>query len=66
MPSPDWCTIQAAAEHLAVSTKTVRRLISDGKLSAERIGPRLIRVSIASLEHVGRPLQYVAPDASDV
>ncbi len=52
-----WCTVQTAAEHLAVSTKTIRRLIADGMLPAERIGLRLIRIRITDLEQIGRPIQ---------
>lgn len=49
-------TIAAAAEYLDVSQRTVRRLVARGELVARRIGPRLVRVELASLEAVGRPL----------
>lgn len=49
-------SISEAADHLGVSTKTIRRRISDGTLKAVRIGPRLIRVDAASLASAGRPL----------
>lgn len=56
------CTIQQAADSLKVSTKTIRRYISQGLIQAERFGPRLIRVDLASLDRLGRPLQYVDRD----
>lgn len=37
-------SIPAAAERLGVSDKTVRRLISEGKLPAYRIGAKTIRL----------------------
>lgn len=49
-------SIDEAAARLGVSTKTIRRRISDGTLKAVRIGPRLIRVDAASLASAGRPL----------
>ena len=61
MPQPnpaDRVTVQAAADYYNVSTKTIRRMIARGDIYAERIGPRLIRVDLASLESAGRPLRY--------
>jgi excisionase family DNA binding protein len=49
MTNNEWKTPAQAAEHFGVSTKTVRRWIDDGIVYAERIGPRLIRVDIASM-----------------
>jgi excisionase family DNA binding protein len=37
-------TMQEAAEIYGVHVKTIRRYIASGLLSAERIGPRLIRL----------------------
>jgi len=37
-------TMQEAAETYGVSVKTIRRYIATGRLTAERIGPRLIRL----------------------
>lgn len=59
-------TVQSVAEKRAVSKKTVRRWISDGLIYAERVGPRLIRIDMNSLDNIGQPLQYVAPgEAND-
>ncbi len=50
--SQQWVTINAAAECMGVSPKTIRRRIADGSLPAWRVGPRLIRVNLADVEHV--------------
>lgn len=43
-------TINEVAERYGVSTKTVRRYISGGVLTAHRLGPRLIRLDAAEVE----------------
>ncbi len=52
----DMTTIAGAAEILGVSIDTIRRRIADGTLPAERIGPRLIRIRVADLDALGRPI----------
>jgi excisionase family DNA binding protein len=54
--SPRWGKIADAARECGASEKTVRRMITRGEIYAERIGPRLIRVDLDSIQ--GRPLQY--------
>jgi excisionase family DNA binding protein len=54
--SAEWGTIQQAAERYQVSPQTIRRYITHGLIEAERFGPRLIRVNLASIQ--GRSLQY--------
>jgi excisionase family DNA binding protein len=55
-------TVQDAADYYKVSTKTIRRYIVQGLISAERVGPRLIRVDMSSLEDLGRSLLHVDGD----
>ncbi|MFE1663427.1 helix-turn-helix domain-containing protein [Microbacterium sp. P02] len=55
-------TVQQAAEEWQVDPKTVRRWIAAGIVSAERVGPRLIRVDLNSLK--SRPLQYIGGDGA--
>ena len=43
-------SIAQAAEHLGVTTKTVRRRIADGTIPAYRFGGRLLRVDLNELE----------------
>lgn len=54
-----YVTISEAAERLALSTKTVRRLIARGELPALRIG-RSIRIPATALDTLGRPLAVAA------
>ena len=58
-----WLTIADASARLQCSTKTIRRWISAGLVEARRFGPRLIRVSEESLNSMGRPLVWRAPEA---
>lgn len=51
-----WVTINEAAADLSVNPKTIRRRIEDGSIEAKRIGPRLIRVNLASLDGFGDKL----------
>jgi excisionase family DNA binding protein len=43
-------SIAAAADHYGVSRQTVRRWISRRKITAYRVGPRLIRVNLDEIE----------------
>lgn len=53
-------TLAAAAAALSCSEKTVRRMIARGEVYAERLGPRMIRVDLASVQ--GRPLTVAKAD----
>jgi excisionase family DNA binding protein len=61
-PTPRWAKITVAAEYQDVSVKTIRRWISAGLIDARRVGPKLIRVDLNSLDRMGRSLQYVEAD----
>ncbi len=43
-------TIADAAKYAAVTTKTLRRRISDGTITGYRFGPRLIRIDLNELD----------------
>ena len=45
-----------AADYAGVCTKTIRRWIADGRLTAYRVGPRLIRVDLDELDSMFRPI----------
>ena len=49
-------TLSAAAELLACNEKTLRRYISAGDLRGYRIGPRSLRVELAEVEALARPI----------
>lgn len=64
-PGADLCSIQESADHLGVSTKTIRRYVSHGTLPARRIaGSRLIRIRRTDLDQMLRPIPTTGgPDA---
>jgi excisionase family DNA binding protein len=47
-------SIADGAKYADVSTKTIRRYIADGRLTAYRVGPRLIKVDLADLDALVR------------
>jgi excisionase family DNA binding protein len=54
-PSDEYVTVQEAAEALAVSEKSVRRWIDDGKLLAYYAGPRNVRIKRGDLNKIINP-----------
>lgn len=54
----EYLTVTEVAELYGVSEKTVRNWISEGKLEARRIGPRIIRIEAGSLHMLSEPVQY--------
>lgn len=60
MNESNWGTMEDAARYLGVSSKTIRRRITDGTIRARKFGPRLVRVDMDSLEQSGRPLAWNA------
>lgn len=46
-------SLAEGAVRKGVSVKTVRRWITEGRLPAERLGPRLIRIRVADLDAIG-------------
>ncbi len=55
-------TISAAAEYLGVADKTIRRRISDGSLTAYRMGSRLIRLDADEVDGLLRPVPTAGGD----
>lgn len=51
-----YATLKSEAERVGVHPKTLRRRIAEGKLTAYRFGPRLIRLDPAEVDHVFRPI----------
>jgi excisionase family DNA binding protein len=47
---PAYLSRRQTAEYLGITTKTVDRWIASGRLDAVRIGPRLLRIPVASIE----------------
>jgi excisionase family DNA binding protein len=55
-PLPLLPSVKQAANYVGVDPKAVRRWISQGRLSAKRIGPRLIRLDRDEVLQLGRPV----------
>lgn len=47
-------TLEHAADYLACSVKTIRRMISKGELTGYRVGARMIRVDMAEIYAISR------------
>lgn len=55
LKSPRWASIQATAEYLAVTDRTVRAMIADGRIRGYRNGNRLIRLDLNEVDAAMRP-----------
>lgn len=55
-------SITAAADYADVSTRTLRRYIAEGRVTGYRVGPRLVKIDLADLDKLARPI----PTAGDV
>lgn len=51
-----WVSQTEAAEYLGITDRTLRRMIAAGKLPAYRLGPRLLRIDVADLDALLRPV----------
>ena len=49
-------SIRQAADYFRTDQKKVRRLTAQGRLTANRLGPRLIRLDRAEVLQLGRPV----------
>lgn len=49
-------SLAAAAAYADVSTRTLRRYISHGRLTGYRVGPRLIKIDLNELDELARPI----------
>ncbi|MDM3904216.1 helix-turn-helix domain-containing protein [Mycobacterium intracellulare subsp. chimaera] len=54
---PDQLTVSEAAACARVSPRTIERWVHSGVLPAQRLGPRLLRISASDLAHVSRPVE---------
>lgn len=53
-PTQGMLSIAQVAARQGVAAKTVRRWIAEGRLPAQRVGPKLIRIAESDLERVER------------
>jgi excisionase family DNA binding protein len=55
LKSPRWASIQATAQYLDVTDRTVRAMIADGRLRGYRSGNRLIRLDLNEVDSALKP-----------
>lgn len=63
-PARTLIPMSTAAERLGCSTKTIRRRIADGSLTGYRVGPKNLRVDLAEVEALARPIPAASGDAA--
>lgn len=56
MGTQQYASIEDAANLLKCSTRTIRRLIASGELTGYRVGKRLLRVDLADVQAMLRPI----------
>ncbi|MGH3564474.1 MAG: helix-turn-helix transcriptional regulator [Pseudonocardia sp.] len=49
-------SLATAAEYADVSTRTLRRYVSQGRLIGYRVGPRLVKVDLNEVDKLARPI----------
>lgn len=49
-PEGQYLTVRDVAEHFGISQKLVRKLITDGRLPALKLSPRITRINSADLD----------------
>ena len=45
-----WATVAETAEYLRVSERAIRLMLSDGRLTAYRLGARVVRIDLAEVD----------------
>jgi len=63
-PLPHRAKIPAAAAAYGISPKTLRRMVTDGKLSGYRLGKQIVLVDLDELEALLKPVRAVAGGAA--
>lgn len=66
MPAPrrELVTLADAAHHLGISHRTLRYWIAEGRLTAYRVGPRLVRLDAREVDALVEPIPTVATRAA--
>jgi len=50
-----WASISDTAEHLGVTERTVRQMITDGRLTGYRLSPKFIRLDLDEVDAALQP-----------
>jgi excisionase family DNA binding protein len=53
----EYLTVNETAEREKISTKTVYKYIKEGRLEAQKFGPRSYRISIDAIDALYRPFR---------
>jgi excisionase family DNA binding protein len=61
----DYVTVAEAARMLDVSRSTVWRWVGSGRLNAQRLGPKTIRIRRRDVERVGGPDRTAPPEITE-
>lgn len=56
-----WAYLPDAEQYSGIPRRTLRRWISEGRLPAERYGPRRIRVDLNDLDALASPIPAAPP-----
>jgi excisionase family DNA binding protein len=62
---PRWATINATADYIGVTERTVRQMIRDGRLVGYRIGARFIRLDLNEVDAALQEFGGAVNDATD-
>lgn len=55
-PHPELIGLSEAADRCGLSYRTIRRYVASGRISAVRVGPRLLKVDAADLDKLKQPV----------
>jgi excisionase family DNA binding protein len=54
-------SLATGAAYADISTRTLRRYISQGRLTGYRVGPRLVKVDLSELRNLASPIPSAEP-----
>jgi excisionase family DNA binding protein len=56
IPAPNqFVSVATAADYLGVTQRTVRNMILDGRLPAQTLGPRVLRIRLSDIDSALQP-----------
>jgi excisionase family DNA binding protein len=50
-----WATYQQTADYLGVTTRTIRQMVEDGRLTQYSLGPRVVRFDLGEVDAAMTP-----------
>jgi excisionase family DNA binding protein len=54
-PADRFLSIAEAAEYLGVNVRSVRNMLTDGRLKAYKLGPRIVRIRLSEIDAALEP-----------